>query len=86
MADDAFSADDVEFLGGYTAKKPKTTLIRAFKQIINPKKVAEKDAIRNEKEHFAWIEICRRSYKRAAMEADRADKQRSLASHRSLGR
>jgi hypothetical protein len=36
-------------------------------------------------QHFAWIEICRRSYKRAAMEADRADKQKSLASHRLRG-
>lgn len=28
--------------------------------------------------HFALIEICRRSYKRRAMEADRADKQARL--------
>ncbi|KAF9902344.1 cytokinesis protein 3 [Linnemannia zychae] len=41
----------------YTAKKPKTTLIRAFKQIINPRKVAEKDADKHKREHFAWIEM-----------------------------
>ncbi|KAF9396274.1 cytokinesis protein 3 [Mortierella sp. AD011] len=49
--------EDLETLGTYTARKPKTTLIRAFKQIINPKKVAEEDAIRNKNEHFAWIEM-----------------------------
>ncbi|KAF9933034.1 cytokinesis protein 3 [Linnemannia zychae] len=46
-----------ESLGTYTAKKPKATLIRAFKQIINPRKVAEKDAVREKREHFAWIEM-----------------------------
>ncbi|KAF9427912.1 cytokinesis protein 3 [Entomortierella beljakovae] len=49
--------ENLENLGTYTARKPKATLIRAFKQIINPKKVAEKDAIRNKNEHFAWIEM-----------------------------
>ncbi|CAO3567322.1 unnamed protein product [Mortierella alpina] len=49
--------DGVIDLGTYTAKKPKTTLIRAFKQIINPKKVAQKDALKNKNEHFAWIEM-----------------------------
>ncbi|KAG0002238.1 cytokinesis protein 3 [Entomortierella chlamydospora] len=49
--------EDLETLGTYTARKPKATLIRAFKQIINPKKVAEEDAIRNKSEHFAWIEM-----------------------------
>ncbi|KAG0281644.1 cytokinesis protein 3 [Linnemannia exigua] len=44
-------------IGTYTAKKPKTTLIRAFKQIINPRKVAEKDADKHKREHFAWIEM-----------------------------
>ncbi|KAK3847398.1 MAG: hypothetical protein J3R72DRAFT_431312 [Linnemannia gamsii] len=44
-------------IGDYTAKKPKTTLIRAFKQIINPRKVAEKDADKHKREHFAWIEM-----------------------------
>ncbi|KAF9133616.1 cytokinesis protein 3 [Mortierella sp. 14UC] len=44
-------------LGTYTAKKPKTTLIRAFKQIINPRKVAEKDADKHKREHFAWVEM-----------------------------
>ncbi|GJJ78170.1 hypothetical protein EMPS_10529 [Entomortierella parvispora] len=49
--------EDISQLGTYTAKKPKATLIRAFKQIINPRKVAEKDAIKNKNEHFAWIEM-----------------------------
>ncbi|KAF9275656.1 cytokinesis protein 3 [Mortierella alpina] len=51
------SLDGADNLGTYTAKKPKTTLIRAFKQIINPKKVAQKDALKNKNEHFAWIEM-----------------------------
>ncbi|KAF9924790.1 cytokinesis protein 3, partial [Mortierella alpina] len=51
------SLDGVDNLGTYMAKKPKTTLIRAFKQIINPKKVAQKDALKNKNEHFAWIEM-----------------------------
>lgn len=50
-------SDNQEGLGTYTAKKPKTTLIRAFKQIINPRKVAEKDADKHRREHFAWIEM-----------------------------
>ncbi|KAI7828647.1 hypothetical protein BC939DRAFT_62283 [Gamsiella multidivaricata] len=58
-------SEDLEFSGVYTAKKPKTTLVRAFKQIINPKKVAEKDALRNEKEHFAWLEM-QKSLKRVS--------------------
>ncbi|KAF9088394.1 cytokinesis protein 3 [Mortierella sp. AD031] len=49
--------DPQEALGTYTSKKPKTTLIRAFKQIINPRKVAEKDATKHKQEHFAWIEM-----------------------------
>ncbi|KAG0202296.1 cytokinesis protein 3 [Mortierella sp. GBA30] len=49
--------DCLDFIGTYTAKKPKTTLIRAFKQIVNPKKVAQKDALKNKNEHFAWIEM-----------------------------
>jgi len=49
--------EDLSQLGTYTAKKPKATLVRAFKQIINPRKVAEKDAIKNKNEHFAWIEM-----------------------------
>ncbi|KAG0348571.1 cytokinesis protein 3 [Podila humilis] len=44
-------------MSAYTAKKPKTTLIRAFKQILNPRKVAEKDAIKYKNEHFAWVEM-----------------------------
>ncbi|KAG0006906.1 cytokinesis protein 3 [Modicella reniformis] len=59
------SSEDVDFVGTYTAKKPKTTLFRAFKQIINPKKVAEKDALRTKNEHFAWIEM-QKSLKRAS--------------------
>ncbi|KAF9133572.1 cytokinesis protein 3 [Linnemannia schmuckeri] len=55
------SAEDMsgkqEGFGTYTAKKPKSTLIRTFKQIINPRKVAEKDADKNKREHFAWIEM-----------------------------
>ncbi|KAK5822616.1 hypothetical protein F5H01DRAFT_410872 [Linnemannia elongata] len=51
------TSDPQEGLGTYTAKKPKTTLIRAFKQIINPRKVAEKDADRHKREHFAWVEM-----------------------------
>ncbi|KAF9570881.1 cytokinesis protein 3 [Mortierella alpina] len=51
------SLDGADNLGTYMAKKPKTTLIRAFKQIINPKKVAQKDALKNKNEHFAWIEM-----------------------------
>lgn len=51
------TSDSQEGLGTYTAKKPKTTLIRAFKQIINPRKVAEKDAIKHKREHFAWVEM-----------------------------
>ncbi|KAF9349530.1 cytokinesis protein 3 [Mortierella sp. AD094] len=50
-------SENLENLGTYTARKPKATLIRTFKQIINPKKVAEKDAIRNKNEHFAWVEM-----------------------------
>ncbi|KAF8945544.1 cytokinesis protein 3 [Haplosporangium gracile] len=49
--------DKQEGFGTYTAKKPKSTLIRTFKQIINPRKVAEKDADKNKREHFAWIEM-----------------------------
>ncbi|KAF9385213.1 cytokinesis protein 3 [Podila verticillata] len=49
----------------YAAKKPKTTLIRAFKQILNPKKVAEKDAIKNKNDHFAWVEM-QKSLKRVS--------------------
>ncbi|KAG0077384.1 cytokinesis protein 3, partial [Podila epicladia] len=52
-------------MSAYTAKKPKTTLIRAFKQILNPKKVAEKDAIKNQNEHFAWVEM-QKSLKRVS--------------------
>ncbi|ORY99527.1 hypothetical protein BCR41DRAFT_217928 [Lobosporangium transversale] len=55
--DDASMSENLESLGAYTAKKPKASLMRAFKQILNPKKVAEKDAIRNKNEHFAWIEM-----------------------------
>ncbi|KAF9578243.1 cytokinesis protein 3, partial [Lunasporangiospora selenospora] len=43
--------------GNYVAKKPKASLVRVFKQIINPKKAAEMDAIKNKNEHFAWIEM-----------------------------
>lgn len=57
------SSEDVDFLGRYTARKPKATLIRAFKQIINPKKVAEQDAIRSKNEQSAWLEM-QRSLKR----------------------
>ncbi|KAF9415133.1 cytokinesis protein 3 [Podila epigama] len=46
-------AADID-MSAYMAKKPKTTLIRAVKQILNPKKVAEKDAIKNKNDHFAW--------------------------------
>ncbi|KAG0049415.1 cytokinesis protein 3 [Gryganskiella cystojenkinii] len=49
--------EDLSELGTYAAKKPKTTLVRALKQIMNPRKVAEKDAIKNKNEHFAWIEM-----------------------------
>ncbi|KAI8601265.1 hypothetical protein EDD21DRAFT_429606 [Dissophora ornata] len=49
--------EDLKSLGMYTAKKPKTTLMRAFKQILNPKKVADEDELRNKSEHFAWIEM-----------------------------
>jgi len=56
-------SSDVEFLSTYQAKKPKSSLIRAFKQIINPKKVAEKDALRSKNEHSAWIEM-KKSLKR----------------------
>ncbi|KAG0308445.1 cytokinesis protein 3 [Dissophora globulifera] len=49
----------------YKPQKPKTTLFRVVQQIINPKKVAEKDAIRNKKEHFAWIEM-QKSLKRVS--------------------
>jgi hypothetical protein len=56
-------SENQEGLGTYTAKKPKTTLIRAFKQIISPRKVAEKDADKHKREHFAWIEM-RRSLRR----------------------
>lgn len=52
-------------MSAYMAKKPKTTIIRAFKQILNPKKVAEKDAIKNKNEHFAWIEM-QKSLKRVS--------------------
>lgn len=52
-------------LSAYTVKKPKTTLIRAFKQILNPKKVAEKDAIKNKNDHFAWVEM-QKSLKRVS--------------------
>ncbi|KAG0234385.1 cytokinesis protein 3 [Actinomortierella wolfii] len=41
----------------YQACKPKATLIRAIKQIINPRKVAEKDAIKSQQDHFAWVEM-----------------------------
>ncbi|KAF9109980.1 cytokinesis protein 3 [Mortierella sp. AM989] len=59
------TTEDLEVLGTYTSRKPKATLIRAFKQIINPKKVAEKDAIRDKNEHFAWIEM-QKSLKRVS--------------------
>lgn len=52
-------------MSAYMAKKPKTTLIRAFKQILNPKKVAEKDAIKNKNDHFAWVEM-QKSLKRVS--------------------
>ncbi|KAG0035187.1 cytokinesis protein 3 [Podila clonocystis] len=52
-------------MSAYTVKKPKTTMMRAIKQILNPKKVAEKDAIKNQNEHFAWIEM-QRSLKRVS--------------------
>ncbi|KAG0228520.1 hypothetical protein BGW42_002111 [Actinomortierella wolfii] len=41
----------------YQARKPKATLIRAIKQIINPRKVAEKDALKSQQDHFAWVEM-----------------------------
>lgn len=59
------TSDPQEGLGTYTAKKPKTTLIRAFKQIINPRKVAEKDAVKHKREHFAWVEM-QKSLRRVA--------------------
>ncbi|KAF9146861.1 cytokinesis protein 3 [Mortierella sp. GBA39] len=57
------TSDPQDGLGIYTAKKPKTTLFRAFKQIINPRKVAEKDAVKHNREHFAWMEM-RKSLRR----------------------
>ncbi|KAI1312634.1 cytokinesis protein 3 [Mortierella claussenii] len=63
--DESSISEELELLGTYTAKKPKTTLVRTFKQIVNPKKVAEKDAIRNRNEHFAWIEM-QKSLKRVS--------------------
>lgn len=51
------SSDEIEVPITYTAKKPKATLIRAFRQILNPKKVAEKDALRIKNEHSAWVEM-----------------------------
>ncbi|KAG9070045.1 cytokinesis protein 3 [Linnemannia hyalina] len=51
------TSDPQEGLGTYTAKKPKATLFRTFKQIINPRKVAEKDAVKHHREHFAWMEM-----------------------------
>ncbi|KAF9189367.1 cytokinesis protein 3, partial [Haplosporangium sp. Z 767] len=58
------ASESLEYFGPYTAKKPKATLIRAFKQILNPRKVAEKDALKNKNEHFAWIEM-QKSLRRA---------------------
>ncbi|KAG0252222.1 cytokinesis protein 3 [Mortierella polycephala] len=58
------ASESLDCFGPYTTKKPKATLIRAFKQIINPRKVAEKDALKNKNEHFAWIEM-QKSLRRA---------------------
>ncbi|KAF9970178.1 hypothetical protein BGZ73_007206 [Actinomortierella ambigua] len=41
----------------FQARKPKPTLMRAIKQIVNPRKVAEKDALKSQQEHFAWVEM-----------------------------
>ncbi|KAG0269610.1 cytokinesis protein 3 [Actinomortierella ambigua] len=41
----------------YLARKPKPTLMRAIKQIVNPRKVAEKDAFKSQQDHFAWLEM-----------------------------
>ncbi|KAF9203245.1 cytokinesis protein 3 [Haplosporangium sp. Z 27] len=64
-SDASDDTESLEIFGTYTARKPKATLIRAFKQIINPKKVAEKDAIRNKNDHFAWIDM-QKSLKRVS--------------------